>query len=87
MPLDDKRLRRVPHWQDTVTMPVYDSLGDWERRKAEIRRRVLFAAGLFPMPERTALNPIVTGAVERDGYTIQNVAFEAFPGFYATGNL
>src|SRR5688500_8527633 len=87
MPLDDKRLRSVPHWQDTVAMPVYSSLEDWKRRKTEIRSQVLFAAGLLPAPTKTALNPLITGQTEYDGYSIQNVAFESFPGFFCTGNL
>jgi len=84
---DDRRLRHVAHWQDTVAMPVYDSLAAWQRRAAQIREQVLFAAGLLPIPEKTPLNPVVTGRLERDGYVIENVAFESFPGFYCTGNL
>ncbi len=85
--IDDPRLRQVRHWRDTFTMPRYESREAWEERAAYIRERVLFAAGLLPLPERTPLNPIVTGRIERDGYVIENVAFESFPGFYCTGNL
>jgi hypothetical protein len=85
--IDDPRLRHVRHWQDTVRMPAYASREEWQQRAAAIRQRILFAAGLLPEPERTPLNPVVTGRVERDGYSVENVAFEAFPGFYCTGNL
>ncbi|CAA9296359.1 MAG: hypothetical protein AVDCRST_MAG77-5602 [uncultured Chloroflexi bacterium] len=85
--LDDARLRRVVHWQDTVAMPTYATREAWLERAAEIREQVLFAAGLLPLPERTPLFPIVTGRQERDGYAIENVAFESFSGFYCTGNL
>ena len=40
-----------------------------------------------PEPERTALNPRVTGTVERDAYTIENVIFESRPGMLVTANL
>jgi len=40
-----------------------------------------------PEPERTPLNPRVTGTVERDGYRIENVVFESRPGFPVTANL
>jgi dienelactone hydrolase len=84
---DDRRLRDVAHWRDIFQMPVYTSREEWLARAAGIRRRILVAAGLLPEPERTPLRPIVTGRIERDGYTIENVAFESFPGFYCTGNL
>jgi hypothetical protein len=40
-----------------------------------------------PLPEKTPLNPRVTGVVERDTYTIENVIFESRPNFPVTGNL
>lgn len=39
------------------------------------------------LPERTALNPRITGVVERDAYTIEKVIFESRPRFYVTANL
>src|SRR6266545_1136369 len=87
MPIDDRRLRRTFHWQDTYTMPVCDSLESWQRRAAHVKDQVLFAAGLLPFPEKPPLNPIVTGTHHFDGFTVENVAFESFPGFFCTGNL
>ena len=40
-----------------------------------------------PEPERTPLNPRITGKVERDAYTIEKVIFESRPGFPVTANL
>ncbi|MCP4784199.1 MAG: prolyl oligopeptidase family serine peptidase [Fuerstiella sp.] len=40
-----------------------------------------------PEPERTPLNPRITGTVERDAYRIENVIFESRPGFPVTANL
>jgi dienelactone hydrolase len=40
-----------------------------------------------PEPERTPLNPRVTGVVERDAYRIEKVIFESRPGFLVTANL
>lgn len=39
------------------------------------------------MPERTPLNPRVTGSFERPGYRVENVVYESRPGFHITGNL
>jgi dienelactone hydrolase len=59
----------------------------WDRRKQEIRDRVLLASGLFPLPTKTPLNAVIHGRVERDDYTIDRVYFESFPGHYVTGSL
>jgi hypothetical protein len=59
----------------------------WEKRRVELRRQVLFSAGLWPMPDKTPLNPKVTGKVDAEDYSIENVALETRPGFYLCGNL
>jgi dienelactone hydrolase len=84
--------RRFTHLPDTNTvfdppMPTYASREAWERRKAELRLHILVSAGLFPLPPRTPLNARIDGRIEGDGYTIESVAFESYPGFYCTGNL
>ena len=52
-------------------------------RDAQTRIRQAFGSE----PERTPLNPRVTGTVERDGYRIENVIFDSRPGFPVTANL
>ena len=39
------------------------------------------------MPEKTPLNAKVFGRIERDGYSIEKVYFQSYPGFYVGGNL
>lgn len=63
------------------------SLDQWEQRKEEVRRRILVATGLWPMPTKTPLNPVMHGKTEHDGYTVEKVYFESAPGFFVTGNL
>ena len=87
MPLDDKRLHHTSHWQDTYVMPTYDSLASWQSRATHIKHQVLFAAALLPFPEKSPLNPIVTRTHQFDGFSVDNVAFESFPGFFCTGNV
>ena len=56
--------------------------------EAFIRERAARVKQCFgPLPEKTPLNPRVTGRVERDTYVIENVIFESRPGFLVTGNL
>ena len=59
----------------------------WEQRRVELRYQILVSQGLFPMPEKTDLKPVVHHAVERDEYTVYGVILEAVPGYYLTGNL
>ena len=60
---------------------------EWERRAERVRRQVLVATGLWPMPTRTPSNPVIHGKVERDDYTVEKVYLESFPGHFVTGNL
>src|SRR4051812_1791088 len=59
----------------------------WDDRAARVRTQVLVATGLWPMPEKTPLNPVVHGKIERDGYTVEKVFFASMPGHYVSGNL
>src|SRR6185369_15516590 len=52
-----------------------------------LREQLLVATGLWPMPEKTPLNAVVHGKIERDGYTIEKVYFASMPGHYVCGNL
>ena len=64
-----------------------DSLEDWDSGKGELRRQLLEMLGLDPLPERTDLKATVTGRVEREDFTVENVHFQSRPGLYVTGNL
>ena len=50
-----------------------------------LRRKFIEAIG--GLPERTPLNPQVTGVVARDGYKVEKVIFESQPKHYVTGAL
>ncbi|MBB5030886.1 alpha/beta hydrolase family protein [Prosthecobacter vanneervenii] len=63
------------------------SLSEWDVRKEQVRRQILVAEGLWPMPTKTPLNAVVHGKVEGDGFTVEKVYFESAPGFYVTGSL
>jgi hypothetical protein len=63
------------------------SLSEWDVRKDYVRRQILVAEGLHPMPTKTPLNAVVHGKVEGDGFTVEKVYFESAPGFFVTGSL
>ncbi len=45
----------------------------WERRAADLRRRILVSTGLWPQPPKTPLNARLFGRIERDGFTVEKV--------------
>lgn len=59
----------------------------WRRRAADIRAGILRGAKLERLPAACDLRPIRHSRREYDGYSVENVAFEALPGFFVTGNL
>ncbi len=78
------RLRRVS--EGNAFAPVADrSL--WERRVRFLREQQLVASGLWPMPERCALAPVITRTIDRGDYVVENLYFASLPGFYVTGSL
>ncbi len=60
---------------------------EWSARAERVRRGILCGMKLDPLPEKSDLAPIIHSRKELDGYTVENVAFESFPGFFSTGNL
>lgn len=59
----------------------------WAGRAERVRRQILVASGLWPMPERPAVAAVVHGPVDREEYTVSRVSFESTPGLYVTGSL
>jgi dienelactone hydrolase len=60
---------------------------EWEKRAERVRRQILVSQGLWPMPTKTPLNPVIYGKIDRGEYTVEKVYFESAPGFFVTGNL
>ena len=54
-------------------------------RQAEMRKA--FIAAIGGLPERTPLQPLVTGTIHREGYKVEKILFESRPGFHVTAAL
>jgi dienelactone hydrolase len=63
------------------------SLDDWQARRGEYRRQLLEMLGLWPMPERTDLKPVITGKLEQEDFTVEKLYFQALPQVYVTADL
>ncbi|WP_425618419.1 alpha/beta hydrolase family protein [Anatilimnocola sp. NA78] len=59
----------------------------WNEQKPELRRQLHEMLGLDPLPARTDLQPVITGKVEHEEFTVEKLHFQSSPGLYVTGNL
>lgn len=87
LPATDQRAATVQTLNTPRSFPEVASKTEWEKRAREIREHVLVSCGLWPLPEKTPLQPKVFGRIERDGYTVEKVHIQTLPGFYLAGNL
>lgn len=83
----DARLGPPRTLDDYAPFVVPKTKEAWEARRQELREQLLVANGLWPLPEKTPLNAVVHGKIERDGYTVEKVFFASTPGHYVSGNL
>src|ERR1051326_6412645 len=87
LPATDLRSGQIKDVNTSREFPAIHSRAEWESRAKSIREQVLVSCGLWPLPEKTALNAHIFGKVERDGYSVEKAYFQAYPGFYLAGNL
>ncbi len=83
----DVRLSQDRHTNTIFPMPHFSSIEELARRREELRFDLRMAAGLYPWPEKTPLNPKYELVGKYDGYTVQKIMFESYPGLWSTGNL
>jgi len=56
---------------------------EWMKRQAFVKDKIMELVG--PFPDKTPLNPKITGTIKKEGYRIDKIVFEAMPGYYVTG--
>ena len=64
---------------------MHDSKADWEKRQLKVRESLLRHMG--PFPEKTPLNPKITGILQKTGFRMEKIVFESLPDFFVTGCL
>lgn len=83
------------HWtEDEANMMMkkfrsgWNDLESWEARADVIRQGIIDGMQLEKMPAiEGQFNPLIHSRREMDGYAVENIAIESFPGFWITGNL
>ena len=84
---NDRRLGPLKDLNGYFPFTPSESKEAWAKRAEEVRRRVLVATGLWPMPTKTPAGAVIHGKVDRPGYTVERVYFESYPNHFVTGNL
>jgi cephalosporin-C deacetylase-like acetyl esterase len=75
---------------DKLSQRVLDgakTLDEWQAKLPRLREEYFYMLGLWPLPEKTPLHPVITGKLEADGVVIDKLHFQSKPGLYVTGNL
>lgn len=83
------------HWtEDEANLMIksfakeWDDVESWERRAQRIKQGIVEGMQFNKMPQITgAFDPIIHSIRTMDGYTVENISIESFPGFYISGNL
>jgi dienelactone hydrolase len=83
----DSRLGPPKTLNDYFPFKPPDNRASWEVRRKQVREQILVANGLWPMPKKLPLQPVIHGKIDRDDYTIEKVFFASHPGHYVSGNL
>ncbi|HDY87042.1 MAG TPA: xylan esterase, partial [bacterium] len=58
---------------------------DWLKRQRKVKEILMDIVG--PFPEKTPLNPRVTGVVRKNGFRIEKIIYESMPNLYVTAGL
>ncbi|MDP2337362.1 MAG: acetylxylan esterase [Bacteroidota bacterium] len=66
----------------------WETKADWEKRAEVIRQGILKGMKFDQMPKvGNEFKAIIRNTRTMDGYIVENIAIESFPGFYITGNI
>ena len=71
---------RTVEIEDSFLREVGDK-EDWNKRQAEYRERLGYMLGLSSDRPRTDLKATITGKLEGDGFTVENLHSSPAPGF------
>ncbi|MDM8005475.1 MAG: prolyl oligopeptidase family serine peptidase [Phycisphaerae bacterium] len=63
------------------------SLDSWQAMQPRLRQEYLYMLGLWPLPERTALKPVIRKTIDGKGFAVDLLHFQSRPGLYVTANL
>lgn len=70
------------------TAERWTNVYSWQQRAGVIKRGIIKGSGWDKLPQSPGIPAAIVRSSKRmDGYIVENVAIESFPGFYVTGNI
>lgn len=57
----------------------------WQKRQVDVRAKLARAVG--PFPAKTPLNPVITGTLKKEGFSVEKLYFESRPGYHVTAAM
>ena len=85
---DDQRLTTTRDVNGHHPSELRESPADWWlHRRPQLVTQTLVSQGLWPLPPRTALRPVVHTPIDQGEYTVEHVLLNTRPGHYLAGNL
>src|SRR5262245_29728765 len=69
VPEKDARLNTSAGTKFEYAMPQYASRAEWEQRREHLRKQILAAAGLLPLPVRRPAHAEIFGKISHEGYS------------------
>ena len=91
----DERVCKGRHWTEAEGKAklegfsdLWDTAQSWEKRAQVIRENLLTGMQWDKISKYDGKIKVIKHSKKRmNGYTVENIALESFPGFYVTGNL
>jgi cephalosporin-C deacetylase-like acetyl esterase len=65
-------------------LPRFSTLAEWKKYRPEVQKRILRSIGADDIIARHKLNFVGKGKIQRDGYSIEKIAYESFPGMWVS---
>ena len=66
----------------------WNDLESWEIRKNEIKAQIIYGSQIKKMPKINGdFKTIINSTRKMNGYIVENIAIESYPGHFITGNL
>ncbi len=87
LPLISLRWQDLPETNTPFEPTRFETLAQWETRRAWLKGQIQFAVGLWPEPVKTPLRTQEFDLLDRGTYTVSKVSFESVPGLLVTGNI
>ena len=80
-------LRTQAEPMDGTFLPAGMTAQAWRTLRPQYQEEFLYMLGLWPLPARTPLYPVITGQLDRREYVVEKLHYQSRPRLYVTADL